>query len=64
MRKQLKRRNKQKFTAIFKEGRTMFPKGEFTNLCFLGKCRGINLFAAKEGYSIGGMTFVEEATWR
>lgn len=63
MRKFLKRRNKQKFTAIFKEGREMFPRNEFTEITYLGKINGVNIFSAKEGYSVGGFTFCNEATW-
>jgi hypothetical protein len=62
--KKIIRRNKQKLTAIFKEGRLAFPPSDFTNLTYLGKYKGTNLFAAKEGFSVGGIvTFVDEASW-
>ncbi|QCQ57708.1 hypothetical protein KNV09_gp176 [Vibrio phage Athena] len=61
--KKIIRRNKQKFTAIFKEGRTMFPRYEFNNVTYLGKANGMNLFRADEGFAYKGMTFCNEATW-
>lgn len=41
----------------------MFPKGEFTDVSYLGNHAGKNLFAAKEGKAFAGFTFVDEATW-
>lgn len=61
--KKIIKRNKQKFTAIFKEGRKMFPRGEFTNVAYLGQSNGMNLFRADEGFAYKGMTFCNEATW-
>lgn len=59
MRKLLKRRNVQKWRAIFKEGRRMFPKPEFANVTYLGN----GLYSAKEGVAVNGITIIHGATW-
>lgn len=63
MKRKLIKLNKQKFTNLFKEGRRLFPKDEFSSITYLGNIKGTNMFAAKEGYSVGNMTFVHEAVW-
>ncbi len=63
MRKSLKRKSVERLSAIFKEGRRMFPKPEFSHVTYLGKVGDIRMFSAKEGVAVGGVMLERNAVW-
>lgn len=65
MKRVLKKRNKQKYTALLKEGRNWFPRKEFGKLSLIRQCgdAGNYVFAAERGYGTKNVALVGDAAW-
>lgn len=64
MKRILKKRSVKRLNAIFKKGRTEYPKDKFPKLVFIGMGWGLYEAFKVEGCStIGSLTFSDEAIW-